>query len=380
MCLILVYGLLSLHPPHYEEKLLSKVSPSQKILFAIDEVGLVDHLVAIARQFSDAGGSAYVVELSGLKLPEWAKSSLGFATFVPESQGLARANKWDAIWFARPYPRALAQEWQKIQRQIPVVYSGYGLPISRWDESAPLPFLQEVCNLIILRSSSEEERIRDLGLSHKAIAAGDPLLHDVITARRFWQESSGYRSLLWAPHWSKKISGARGFYNWRWTVGPLLRHMRKNPNLKLVVRAHPFLFRPGSEFSRHRNVRKLFSLPNVSNSDSSLIRDIERADALITDGVSIIGYFAATGKPLVITNHLLFRPPFSFEGKKLAGAARRVSTSWGVKRFLALLQRDYANALSKKVVPQELLRELLIVTGIPPGEWLARYRFKSADS
>ena len=359
---------------------MSKFRTSRKILFVIDEVGLVDHLAAIARQFFACGGSPHVVELSGKGLPDWAKSSLSFATFVSEAECIARADMWEAIWFARPYSRVLSAEWQKMQLEKPVVYSGYGLPISKWDEFAHREFLQDVCDLILLRSASEEKRLGELGLSKKAIASGDPLLHDVISATAMLQKSDVCRTLLWAPHWSKKINGARGFYNWRWTVGPIYRHMKKYPNLALVVRAHPFLLNAESKFLRHRTVGKLFSLPNVSISDSSLIADIQRADALITDGVSIIGYYAATGKPLATTSHVLFPPPFSIEGRALVRASGTVSTPRGLSRFLASLQRDYANALRENVVPQDLFRKLFFVRCAPPGEGLAKYPFSSTGT
>ena len=47
-------------------------------------------------------------------------------------------------------------------------------------------------------------------------------------------------------------------------------------------------------------MRALLDLPNVTFSDKSLVEDVLESSALVTDGVSIIGYWASTGKPMLI--------------------------------------------------------------------------------
>jgi CDP-glycerol glycerophosphotransferase (TagB/SpsB family) len=95
-----------------------------------------------------------------------------------------------------------------------------------------------------------------------------------------------------------------------------------HPEIKIVFRPHPLLkdalFKSPNKYEKiyQREIKKsldprldnfvveriheMLNLPNVFLSTGTLPEDILESDALITSGVSIIGYFAATGKPMLI--------------------------------------------------------------------------------
>jgi hypothetical protein len=112
-----------------------------------------------------------------------------------------------------------------------------------------------------------------------------------------------------------------GYSRWAETIETLYHWVRKNPDVQLKVRAHPYLqdalvgFHKGFSESKNPNVRQsidpkvdqdalilmsnLLSLSNVVLSNDSMLNDIMDSDALITDGISILGYWAVTGKPMI---------------------------------------------------------------------------------
>jgi hypothetical protein len=60
----------------------------------------------------------------------------------------------------------------------------------------------------------------------------------------------------------------------------------------------------GWTFEKIKESKELYlsflGLPNVTRSQNSLVFDVTTHDRLITDGVSIIGYWGLTGKPMIV--------------------------------------------------------------------------------
>jgi hypothetical protein len=120
-------------------------------------------------------------------------------------------------------------------------------------------------------------------------------------------------NLLWAPHWTKTWS------NWEETLPKIQELLDSDLKFKLTFRPHPLLLPgikgdlpPGYQVAQPLNPKSARALDdflrhkNVNLSTSSLISDINENDILLTDGVSIIGFWSITGKPMAI-----FRRPDS---------------------------------------------------------------------
>lgn len=87
------------------------------------------------------------------------------------------------------------------------------------------------------------------------------------------------------------------------------------------------------DFEALGNWLGLLRLPNVRLSTSSLLSDVLRHDALLTDGVSIIGYFADTGKPLAVFRDAR-SPEFNQVGEGLVSTADVVADGSEVASWL----------------------------------------------
>jgi hypothetical protein len=68
-----------------------------------------------------------------------------------------------------------------------------------------------------------------------------------------------------------------------------------------------------------------------------MIEDVMRSDFLITEGVSIIGYWAATGKPLVVLRDA-DSPTFNDDGNKLLSGIEQIEDA---KSLFEWLKKSY---------------------------------------
>ena len=188
-------------------------------------------------------------------------------------------------------------------------------------------------------------------------SAGNPLLYELRSrlppADPARDETA---KLLWAPHWTKALwDGTRGYGRWRESVAALLDWKKSRPSGHLVFRPHP-LFKAALEFYlgtgksvAHREaaksinigadrwalelIRELLALPNVELSTSSLVDDILRCAALVTDGISIIAYWSATGKPLLVIRYSA-SPPFNDGGEALVSVAEVAANGLEISEWL----------------------------------------------
>jgi hypothetical protein len=193
-------------------------------------------------------------------------------------------------------------------------------------------------------------------------------------------EASFRPRLLWAPHWSKDwLNGTQGFAQWRKTVGVILDFAYSNPLIDIVVRPHPILrevilaSRFKSRLILNREALKaidlesdshdlddfsnLLSLQNVSMSDNTLLEDILRSSHLVTDGVSIIGYWATTGKPMLVVEGKE-GSPFNEDGILLISTSDRAINATEITSWLNNANFTspspinlYTQELSKKLHP-----------------------------
>lgn len=146
--------------------------------------------------------------------------------------------------------------------------------------------------------------------------------------RVLYQLSGKPVTLLWAPHWNREWS------TWERVLPELLRFAKEKPEVRVLIRAHPLLMQISgrtlpkgyllSEATSERiseELNELLSQSNVQISGGTMVSDCLESDWLLTDGISIIAYWAATGRPLAVTRKLQ-SPEFSGFGRRLLNYAQ----------------------------------------------------------
>jgi hypothetical protein len=141
-----------------------------------------------------------------------------------------------------------------------------------------------------------------------------------IMSKSFFIQPTMNKTILWASYWSTSwIEGIKGFNRFEETLSVILDFFAQNKEQRLVFRPHPILREallalPDGSVSREvqtvRNscsktntkylLQELLTLENVVLSNSSLLQDLLLADQLVTDGVSLISYWATTGRPMCL--------------------------------------------------------------------------------
>ena len=95
--------------------------------------------------------------------------------------------------------------------------------------------------------------------------------------------------------------------------------------------------------------QKLLSLSNVRLSRDSLPNDILSSDALLTEGVSIIGYWASTGKPMAVYRDEN-SPEFGANGKLLLEQVTKVANPSEILVWLNDITKVESNELNEKLM------------------------------
>jgi hypothetical protein len=84
--------------------------------------------------------------------------------------------------------------------------------------------------------------------------------------------------------------------------------------------------------------------------------DIIRSDALISDGVSILAYFAATGKPIGFIEVKKHKPPFSSVGRAISTSGSTLATPKEIKEWL----KDVTEGIEKFQIRSKESRNLVL--------------------
>lgn len=261
------------------------------------------------------------------------------------------------VLYQSPYPEHYPSWLFEVARKSTQAYAGYGLPLSQWSAGHFSGSIIESCRILVASSRYEHEGYTSGVPEATSLFAGNPLLFELRKHLRLQDTSLLRRSIqrvLWAPHWTRDAGDLPlGFASWEWTVRPI-RQWATTSGQALTVRPHPILASAllqafDGQVPEHREVAKavqgvspealaqmgeLLSLPNVTLSVNSLVQDVLHHDALVTDGVSILGYWCATGKPILLTRKPS-TPRFNAEGEALVELCHSASDQDSIGRWLS---------------------------------------------
>jgi hypothetical protein len=256
-----------------------------------------------------------------------------------------RSKKSKAIFLQSPYPEHYPSWFSSLQSDVSFAYAGYGINLSNYFEGQFNTPLIQMCRYLLAASPYEVGGYQKyLEQDSTVLFSGNPLMYELRRAihNEMRDQAQFKPQLLWAPHWSKDwINGTQGFAQWRRTIGVVLDFANSNPMIEIVVRPHPILREAilASLFENRKmtnreslktidlnldldqlnNFAKLLNLPNVTMSGNTMLEDVLWASHLLTDGVSIIGYWATTGKPMLVIESQ-GGSPFNEDGKLIVSS------------------------------------------------------------
>lgn len=207
-----------------------------------------------------------------------------------------------SVWLHTPYPEHYPEWFWRAAEDFPLAYTPYGatIPATVWEEGAYGLDTFRRCTWLV----ASDADLRDGWIAHgvppeRIVLGGDKMYFEI---RRRRDEPVERRDLLWAPHWIEDMFGKGSLATWRETAPVLLDYASRHPETSLVVRPHPFLEKAIEEAPDDdvdaTAYRRLLALPNVQRSDRSLAEDVLGSDALISEGMSVLVYFATLGRPI----------------------------------------------------------------------------------
>ena len=305
------------------------------------------HQLILKRQWEEGGGTACLVS--------FAKNSfsLGSTTYIDvlsqnvetDEAGLRRhvkMSKSKAIILQSPYPEHYPDWFMDFAKENALAYAGYGISLSDYTDGQFNTTLIKCSRYLLAASKYEVTGFKETKMVDSEILfTGNPKMYEI---RRRLQDSDISKQpfaprLLWAPHWSRFwLEGKKGFARWQVAIEPIFEFAKNNVGVEVVVRPHPILREALIAFSGLENqvlnrealktldieadkeflvlFNQLLALENVRLSNCSLVEDVTRSTYLITEGVSIIAYWAATGKPILVVRDEE-SPSFNEDGKML---------------------------------------------------------------
>lgn len=343
------------------------------MLFVVHQMGTLDHTISLYKQVTRAGAVAHLaLGEPSLALPDWFTEELPELVLIDDPLQAIAERRYDALVMQMPYDDLKDPVWATIGREEAfVIYSAYGLGVQliKWDHGVyGLPFFSR-CSLILASSPHSLNRYLSSEFSPlSAFWSGDPLLYELA---RTEPASSDMPSILWAPHWSEKwVNGEPGFSTWKSTVHDVLSVARRNPSAQFIVRGHPLMKVGGDDRRSRRATRSykaLLRLPNVRLSTASMKQDILESTALLTDGISIIAYYSATGKPMAVVRRAMSWPPYNVTGKALVNQSDVVHDSRSIRAWLRAACHSHLDSSTER---QELVAQLFPLHSESPGQLL----------
>lgn len=355
-----------------------------RILFALHEMGTLDHAIALKSQILKSQCQvSHALLTDDVALPDWARGAFPREHELSSKLAYDSRDSFDAVWFQEPYDELRPSGWTSDKIRTKVVYSGYYVSLIDWHRGTYGLNFYKNCDFVMASSPFARHLFESSSTGPaKAAWTGDPLLYEIqsgYTNRA--TRLSAPTTFLWSSHWSDTwVDGRRGFSRWRETVGPLLKYFSSHPNAHLIIRGHPHLETTGeTDTSYFDDLETLSSLPNVQTSDQSMSTDIGRSDALICDGGSILAYFGATAKPIGFIQLGNDAPPFNAAGRALVSSLSILDSDIRIANWLADVELRPEAFLESGLSTKDLVSQLFPVKRESPGKQLVDFLGASAQ-
>jgi len=276
-----------------------------------------------------------------------------------------------AVFLPSPYEDQRHPSLDPATLGLPIHYVDYGFHVDP-EEASGWQFYDEFfkdCRSVYVANDYEAECFHRGGVPEGIVVrSGSPALDH-------WDEYSGRApvpTVMWCPWWSTngKMTGKAGYSTFLVTWRSMLAEFEARPHMRFIFRPHPLLMehmraqRLWSELDEQEFEQRMGALPTVTVANSFLasshIPQFEQAWAMVTDGVSYLGEFSYTGKPLLLTE-----APGNMGWNPVGAAIRSVvETSDYAERVPDFLDRVAADVDPDHERRLETVRSLYIR---PPG-------------
>lgn len=279
---------------------------------------------ALSEQIRGAG--ADVCQMKPVESADPGQDSDSSDEFGPHAvdqimfQGHVDASRSKALIFQYPYLEKYPSWVGSALRTNNTVYAGYGIPLSTWEHGLYNGPIIKNLSIFIASSNRDAWKMKTRNPTVRVLKAGNPLLWQLRNSPSPHEVSI---DVLWAPHWTQSwFDESAGYSTFLDLLPAMCMAVSKKPALKFVCRPHPLLEKAlwvaeggdpqGLPETVTQTARALVDSPNfelwhtltaAANfkiSRSSMLQDICAARALISDGVSILAYWAATGKRVFV--------------------------------------------------------------------------------
>jgi hypothetical protein len=290
----------------------SAAATRKHLCFAARPIATIEHLQALAHQAAAAGFEVCWLDLGDDPAIDSFILDHGSPDAAParvhDARALRahlRAHRPAGIWIQSPYAEHYPPWFWDVAEPAGLCFAGYAVTLTTWDHGHYGLDTYRRCAWVLTENGDERDRFLDHGVdAERVVVAGNAVLHDLRVLAS--EPASPSVDLLWAPHWLDDWFGEPGFARWRETAPTLLAYALKNPGVEIVVRPHPFLPRivAAEDGSAAASAyRDLLELSHVRLSDVSMVDDVTRSRALLTDSLSLIVYFSQTGRPLGVVRN-----------------------------------------------------------------------------
>ena len=313
-----------------------------------------EHLEALAY-----GSNTRGIKLCQAHFPEtnfsdanFKRRKVSFPLTYQKKQSLLKhfeRSKSKAIFLQSPYIDHYPEWFLGLHESAHLAYGGYSLSLVNYFQGQYGAELIKNSKYLLAGSHDEYRNYQKYGNTDSlTIFTGNPLMYKL---RRKLQLDSNLKReneiLLWAPHWIQQWEeNEKGFARWEAAIQSVTVFAEENTHKKVIVRPHPLLRNIVEAYVNNKSqilnreskiaslsdmvaeilpiMERLLELSNVQLSKSSMMEDVLSADMLLTEGVSIIGYWATTGKPMLVLRDEM-SPKFNKEGEQLLLATEQTT-------------------------------------------------------
>jgi hypothetical protein len=315
------------------------------IILLISDESIGDHFDAINNQLHQLNYPTVVFD-GGIDGSAEPPSPTELQTWLNDINPLA-------VFIQTPYLETLPSLWQPVLAAQSICVPGYGPHLTGddfwWGNSRGQFGLSGfvLARYVFAANDSIAQSFFNCGLSSsQVVLTGDPLAwsirHDFLP-----DNPQTNFDLLWAPHWTPlNLTGRRRAYRNIERDIELVLEFAEAGN-SVCLRPHPLLakrmtqdpnFLTANQNSQHESFFKsweeLISHKNVTISSATMVEDCLRCTRLLTDGISIIFYWALTGKPIAIS-YRPDSPTFAEFAAPLLNEIPKLLTENDIKNWLA---------------------------------------------
>jgi len=336
-------------------------SQTHHICIGVTSTGTDEHIDELIREALDLHLSICIVQFTEGEIVGNHRNSIEKNKFATSLALLGHMRKTQslALFLQSPYSEHYPEWLTEAKNLVPIAYAGYGLALSNWTDGHFKTPLILAASYLFASGEYDFRGYESHSTSARVIRSGNPLLFRLRSLMDKKGKSKLPSSLLWAPHWTDTwVDGTKGFSRWRECLPHLYEWAIANSTKNVNIRPHPFLRKEIDSYLDENQstnddpsfslLKKFLILENVNLSENTMIEDILTNDVLVTEGVSIIAYWASTGKAMYVVRDI-DSPKLNKNGEQILVNASGIGKSNDLSLWLRQIV-DKKTRINKKLI------------------------------